>query len=737
MKTPSAFGLTLVLASFATAQEVRVDYPDGAVVSPPQLLFPLYTIGGGGTVRYQTTCPGTFAGLPSTQMLVTGVGIQIGGQELYSQFEVRLGTSAFGSPAACWETNLPDQRMQKDLSGTVLPGGVANGAPVNEWVEWEIDHPFVFNPGDNVTLDIIASAATPDRWCLTGAGDAARVFLPFYAGEPCGAVDPDNGIKFRMIFEPIGFPTFGDGCPGDGGFVPELSGSGSSQLGSTANLDLSNASGGAPTVVLIGLSRSVSPFGPVPIPPRRWLQPAHVDRLQLPGRRRRRGSRSGNRNLRAAGAERPGASHGRAVLAVRAARHRVGRDRPVHVLERPVGGDSLMNRSHLRTLAAVCAIAIPACAQDTDAAPVEPLRPALMPEAIASFGAARDGHWLYVFGGHVGRAHAHSRDNVVGSFRRLNLLDGTSWEDLPDGPALQGTALVAHGGLLYRVGGMTAHNAPDEADDMHSVASVERFDPSSRSWSAVTPLPEPRSSHDACVVGDHLYVIGGWHLHGDDEGDWHDTAWVADLSAESIEWKALPTVPFNRRAVAVQALGSRVAVIGGMDEVDGAVEDVSIYDPATETWSNGPSVTGSGFGFAAVAHGDSIVGSGMDGRVVRLGPDAKSWEQVASLALPRFFHRLAVVGEDRLLAFGGAGRGGHMRSVEQLALDGSPLMQEWMVPVPSVRCAAAWPPVGTTTAVMISPASSCPRTALSGRVVWPSPAATTTAASNARRPVMS
>ena len=127
-------------------------------------------------------------------------------------------------------------------------------------------------------------------------------------------------------------------------------------------------------------------------------------------------------------------------------------------------------------------------------APLAPSRPASgqarpvphqcpqLPRAITSFGAAASGGWVYVYGGHVGREHQHSRDHVVGDFGRLALSDGT-WQALPSGPALQGTALVAAGdGSLYRVGGLSARNAPEADADLHSTASVDRFEPRTGRW---------------------------------------------------------------------------------------------------------------------------------------------------------------------------------------------------------------------------------------------------------------
>ena len=90
-----------------------------------------------------------------------------------------------------------------------------------------------------------------------------------------------------------------------------------------------------------------------------------------------------------------------------------------------------------------------------------------LPEAVSSFGAAVCDGFVYVYGGHSGKAHQYSTETVSGKFRRLSLADPSrGWEELPGGPALQGLALVSHDGKLYRVGGMQPRNAPgDKADN--------------------------------------------------------------------------------------------------------------------------------------------------------------------------------------------------------------------------------------------------------------------------------
>ena len=181
-----------------------------------------------------------------------------------------------------------------------------------------------------------------------------------------------------------------------------------------------------------------------------------------------------------------------------------------------------------------------------------------LPRGITSFGAAVIGDWLYVYGGHFGRPHHYSNTSQSDELSRLNLSRPAAWETIAKGPRLQGLAMVAHGGKLYRVGGFTAHNQEDADHDLRSVADFVRFDPKMEQWESLASLPEPRSSHDAVVIGDKLYVAGGWHLGGEDP-KWHQTAWVTDLSQEKIVWEPLPEPPFQRRAVSLGHLKRQTA----------------------------------------------------------------------------------------------------------------------------------------------------------------------------------
>jgi len=281
-----------------------------------------------------------------------------------------------------------------------------------------------------------------------------------------------------------------------------------------------------------------------------------------------------------------------------------------------------------------------------------------LPEELTSFGAAMAGDSLYVYGGHTGEAHSYSVDEQSDRLWRLDLsADAPKWQQIATGPRLQGLALVAVGDKLIRVGGFSAMNEAGEDQDLRSQSSVAIFDQADRTWSSLPDLPEPRSSLDAAVLDDTLYVFGGWRLSGDSEQSrWHDTAWALDLSAAEPAWKSIAKPPFRRRALSVAAHAGRLFAIGGMQAVGGPTTRVDVYDPATDTWRQGPSLPGSGmsgFGSAAFACDGALFVSTMDGFVHRLNASRDDWETVAQSDPARFFHRL-VPQADSLLVIGGA-----------------------------------------------------------------------------------
>jgi len=295
-----------------------------------------------------------------------------------------------------------------------------------------------------------------------------------------------------------------------------------------------------------------------------------------------------------------------------------------------------------------------------------------LPAGITSFGAAaHDDGAVYVFGGHLGTAHQYCWDDVQKPLLRLDLkTPETGWEKLPtDEPAL-GPALLSHSSGLIRIGGMQPRNDRDEEADMHSVPFVRRFDPETGEWSALPDLTKPRSSHDAFVVGDRIYVAGGWQMRGDEGSLWSRNVEVIDLAAENPEWRAIEA-PFRRRALAVAATDNQLFVLGGLDNAGDTSLEVDVLDLETETWSQGPELPDSpikGFGLAAMTVGEEVYVTGLTGKVHRLDRDEGAWEEVAELETGRMFPRLVPFHGEHLLVIGGGNRKGRALNLEVVEL---------------------------------------------------------------------
>jgi hypothetical protein len=295
-----------------------------------------------------------------------------------------------------------------------------------------------------------------------------------------------------------------------------------------------------------------------------------------------------------------------------------------------------------------------------------------IPETVTSFGAVVHDGTIYYYGGHTGDAHSYSKEGQAQTLWSLKLGKEQKWTALSTGPGLQGLALVNDGDKLYRIGGFNAKNAAGEKSDLWSQAGVSCYDLKTNTWTEMPPLPEPRSSFDAAVLDHKIYVIGGWNMEGGKDSVWHKTAWVLDLQAEKPTWVALPEQPFERRAISVAAHDGKIFAVGGMQKDGGITSRVSVYDPKTSQWSEGPALIGvgmTGFGTSSFEVDGRLYTSTYDGTLLRLSRDGKSWEQLGYLEHARFFHRMLPVGESELVFLGGSNMSvGKFDEVELIAV---------------------------------------------------------------------
>ena len=310
-------------------------------------------------------------------------------------------------------------------------------------------------------------------------------------------------------------------------------------------------------------------------------------------------------------------------------------------------------------------------------------------EPLTSFGAAVVGDYLYVFSGHDGSAVGFGRDALSDHFRRIKFDDpNAKWEELSRHEPAQSTALVSDGKYLYRIGGLTFLNTTKEKTNFKSTTHFARYDIASGEWTNLAPLPKGRSSLDAAVVGRSVFVAGGWNLQGASSrsAEWHDDIIRFDLDNPKKGWQSIKGPGYITRAFSAASHKGKFYILGGIQR-RGFSRKVSIYDPKTGAWSQGPELKAdsrtAGFATSAFEVAGKLYYTGSSGVVYRLTDDGKSWQLVERLLFPRMFLRLLPTKSNRLLAVGGTGSGfGRMSVVESLPVSRKatgPKVARWSV----------------------------------------------------------
>lgn len=270
MKTHLSALILLLPCTGIVAQAV-VHYDTAVHAQPPRVAFPFYTPGGGSsfqTSRVQVLCPASWLALQGVQPgIVTHVGLSIAGQATYSTFALRAGTASSSGLVQQWTTNLPDQRIQVDLANQTIQGGGTVAAPVNAWVDFELAHPFVWLPGQDVVVDLTTQIAQPGSYLGTTTSPMVpRAYsFDYQGGANADFVALSNGFVFRLQLAPLSLLPFGQGCAAGAATVTSLGSSGSMVPGTQdLLLEASGASPGSFAAFLLGFSRDTFQSQPLP-----------------------------------------------------------------------------------------------------------------------------------------------------------------------------------------------------------------------------------------------------------------------------------------------------------------------------------------------------------------------------------------------------------------------------------------------------------------------------------------
>jgi N-acetylneuraminic acid mutarotase len=131
------------------------------------------------------------------------------------------------------------------------------------------------------------------------------------------------------------------------------------------------------------------------------------------------------------------------------------------------------------------------------------------------------------------------------------------------------------------------------------IASAMMYDPEADSWKELAPMPTPRGSAQAVVVGSKIYVIGGAHANIPGkpmtEPLWAGIPQIVVGTVEEYDpatntWRTRAPMPTGRNHFFAGVVDGKIYAINGrlgapfvtMSDVTDLVEE---YDPATDIWT--------------------------------------------------------------------------------------------------------------------------------------------------------
>jgi N-acetylneuraminic acid mutarotase len=237
------------------------------------------------------------------------------------------------------------------------------------------------------------------------------------------------------------------------------------------------------------------------------------------------------------------------------------------------------------------------------------------------------------------------------------------WTALPSTPHSRGeVSAVLVGDSIYVVGGFDTTG--------HTTALVERLNLRTGRWSTSQPLPQPLNHMNAVGYDGKLYVVGGYSQLGDTSAGAVANFWRYDPATG--RWRAMPPAPLPRAAAGAAVLGHRLYVAGGRSDTLTTISTLAIFDFDTGKWSVGPSLHHAREHVAAVAAAGAVwilggraVGIGNFADVERYTPGASNWDRVAPMPVARSGFQAVNVG-GKIVVVGGEGPAGTIGEVDEL-----------------------------------------------------------------------
>jgi hypothetical protein len=135
---------------------------------------------------------------------------------------------------------------------------------------------------------------------------------------------------------------------------------------------------------------------------------------------------------------------------------------------------------------------------------------------------------------------------------------------------------TTHAGFLYVIGGESAGVVQ---------ADLQRYDLVMNTWTTLAPMPTARAGAAAAAVDNNIFVIGGRLSAPGACGGGPYLATVEKYDVDTNTWSAVAPLPSARSDLAAVAHGGKIFVFGGC--AGPVTSEVDMYDPQTNTWTTG------------------------------------------------------------------------------------------------------------------------------------------------------
>ena len=150
----------------------------------------------------------------------------------------------------------------------------------------------------------------------------------------------------------------------------------------------------------------------------------------------------------------------------------------------------------------------------------------------------------------------------------------------------------------------------DTTNDDYALNTTEKYNLASGQWS---PEPNLNTEHkDGCMAstGDAVYMIGGCT-----GSNWDGSKSVEKLARGGNAWQTMTDLPAARGDCAAAGLNGKVYVAGGYDSATwdhgvGFKNNLYVYDPATDTWTEKAPMNYARGDLQLVVKGDSLLAIG-------------------------------------------------------------------------------------------------------------------------------